>query len=458
MKRMIAILICITLFLFSGLSPVSGQGTGQNSNLYKIQVGAFKSLKTAKLDSLFPLGDVYAEDAGNGMSRVVVGYFPDRATAENILPKVHKAGFSNAFVCSHNPSIKSEHISRISAESQDALNTQYLVVLGRFDDLKDVKLGTISRLSDMYVEEDNGKKKIVMGPFSDKQDAEATLAQVLENGFNDAILEPIVIPPSTSTKTPVSAKATPTEKKSESSTLSKANDSKKETVAAKLPSPSDTPSRPGTPINKPQGENVAPNQLYDTGQFFSFFTTPNFKVLHVPPYNPIVVEDKNTLPSSNSSADVKNRELKGNRLPDRLHYLFLQNLATDLGYFAVYRYSINTDFDGFVIRSGIDKYEEANETTLYIFDKTKMKFIGKELISAVQGKEGFFSSTESWLMDLNADHVPDLLSYTIEETNSKTKGYHKSSSFKARLWIDNKFVDAQIVNEEALRKQINIKD
>lgn len=462
MKQTITTLVLLFALLQVGISSVLAQ-TNLPPTYLKIQVAAYKNLKQAKLDSLFKIGSVYAEDAGNGVSRIVVGYYTDAVTADIALDQVRKSGFPDAFISKHKGAIESKAISLITPATMDALNTQYLVVLGRFNDLKDVKLGPIVKMSDMYVEEDNGMKKIVMGPFPEKEKAETILKTVRENGFNDAVIQSLVVTPKGYKKPAATPSAITKTTQPPTGTSANQPDANKNIPVTTFNAPPETPTtggtttRPGAPLNKPTNETTPSNQLFDTGQFFTFFTSPSFKVFHVPPFSP-VAEDKNTLPINNPAPNSLGKDLKGNKLPDRLLYLFHPAPSPDLSFFALYRYTLSPSFDGFIIRSGKDKLDQANEITLYIFDKTKMKFVGKELISTSIGKQGFLSTTESWLMDLNADNVPDLLSYTIVETNTPQKEYNKSSSFKAKLWLDNKFMDAQIVNEEALRKQVSIKD
>lgn len=68
---------------------------------YKIQIAAYRNLNLAQLSPLGNIGKLFAEDAGNGIKRVIMGYYTTRTQAEALLPRVHEQGFSTAFVTPH---------------------------------------------------------------------------------------------------------------------------------------------------------------------------------------------------------------------------------------------------------------------------------------------------------------------------------------------------------------------
>ncbi|PSJ76861.1 hypothetical protein C7N43_11420 [Sphingobacteriales bacterium UPWRP_1] len=460
MKHLLITLLSITL-LFAGALPVSMAQTKKAPKepvYYKIQVAAYKNLGFAKVDTLFSIGKVYAEDAGNGISRVVVGYYTDAAVADKVLAQVRQSGFPDAFVSTQkgeiNPNISKELSKQpaaqppsntTAAQPMQTFNTQeqnYLLVLGRFASLAEAKLGQVNSLGDMYVEDDKGMKKIVIGPFKDKAVADAALKTAREKGFPDASLQPVALHKNAAPAPPATTAAA---EPATGTTTFNAPDNP----------PAEATYRPGAPLTPPATQIPPPAQLIDFGQFTTYFAATRFDIFNVDPYDPIQEKNYN-ISSTDPALAAKNKQLTGNALPARLLYLFDQKPNPAWSYFALYRFQISPGYDGYIIRSGIGKYEQDNLILLYVYDKTNMQFIAKETLSTAKGTPGFFTATESWVMDLNADTIPDLLSYTTEEYNSLTQGYKATNKFNAKIWLDNKFVEAQIVNEDKLRQQLGI--
>jgi len=461
MKQLLITLLSIAL-LFAGAMPVSMAQTKKAPKelvYYKIQVAAYKNLGFAKVDTLFSIGKVYAEDAGNGISRVVVGYYTDATVADKVLAQVRQSGFPDAFVSTQKGEINPNTSKQLSkqpaaqapqnetaAQSMQTFNTQeqnYLLVLGRFASLADAKLGQVNNLGDMYVEDDKGMKKIVIGPFKDKVLADAALKTAREKGFPDASLQTVALQKNTTPAPPATAPAT--EPVTGTTTFN----------ATDATPPAEAAYRPGAPITPPAAQIPPPAQLIDFGQFTTYFAATRFDIFNVDPYDPIQEKNLN-FSSTDPALAAKNKQLSGNALPARLLYLFDQKPNPAWSYFALYRFQINTGYDGYIIRNGIGKYEQDNLISLYVYDKTEMQFVARETLSTAKGTPGFFTATESWIMDLNADTIPDLLSYTTEEYNSLTQGYKATNKFTAKIWLDNKFVDAQIVNEDKLRQQLGV--
>lgn len=103
--------ILYAFLLLSGLSALpllnqtnlAAQPTNKNkpSTTYKIQIAAYRNLNMAQLSPLADIGNLYAEDLGNGVKRVVMGYYKTETEAKNTLPKVHEKGFTTAYIAPH---------------------------------------------------------------------------------------------------------------------------------------------------------------------------------------------------------------------------------------------------------------------------------------------------------------------------------------------------------------------
>jgi hypothetical protein len=107
-RAFILCLFCVVIALLgNGDMPIFAQKTiamGKKNTPqlhYKIQIAAYRNLNLAQLSPLGNIGKLFAEDAGNGIKRVIMGYYTTRTQAETLLPRVHEQGFSAAFVTPH---------------------------------------------------------------------------------------------------------------------------------------------------------------------------------------------------------------------------------------------------------------------------------------------------------------------------------------------------------------------
>ena len=78
----------------------------QASNLeigdeYKIQLGALRSVSLKKFDKLKDLGQIETEQAGGGITKVLLSSYNDRTAAENTLNTVRNRGFRDAFIVAY---------------------------------------------------------------------------------------------------------------------------------------------------------------------------------------------------------------------------------------------------------------------------------------------------------------------------------------------------------------------
>ncbi|HRI27935.1 MAG TPA: SPOR domain-containing protein [Chitinophagales bacterium] len=438
----------------------------------KIQVAAYKNLQYARLDSLFAIGNVYDEDAGGGIHRIVLGYYTDAPTANRDLERVKKVGFPKAFITTYkgnldpaicrplnpqnvqpgNPATTQPAnpaaVNQLppaglpappvaSASNQTLKKTGYIIELGSFTNIAEVNLGKVTHLGELNVEENAGPAKIILGPFAERDVAESTLNIVKANGFPNATIKTIVSDKANNDKNRFQAQIVPN---TDQQTTYHSNDQ--------------TSSGEQLRIGAPIGTALSTD---DVVQLSHFFTEVKFASVKIPTYDPTYEPAPPTTNTNIPSEAVQIQSLYGGKLPKRFIYLFNNNQPTNLTYFALYRYAINPQYDGYVIRSGKGKYDQDNEINLFIFDKATRSFIDKRLISTAQGLPDGFKTVESWLMDLNADDVPDLLNYTIiEQVNPQNNQITKQSRFTAFVWVNNHFLKADVIDEPLLRQKLEI--
>ncbi len=75
--------------------------TYDGSTEYKIQLGAFRTPDMSRFDSLSDLGMIDSESTTSGITRIVLGPFSDRGTAESIKNQVTERGFYDSFIVTY---------------------------------------------------------------------------------------------------------------------------------------------------------------------------------------------------------------------------------------------------------------------------------------------------------------------------------------------------------------------
>ena len=93
-------LLTVAISIFCVWSSLWGQekSTEKTVLTYKIQIGAYKNTDNIDTSKLQEIGKVHFEEAGNGIKRIVVGYYSSKSEAETVLNEVKQIGFPDAFV------------------------------------------------------------------------------------------------------------------------------------------------------------------------------------------------------------------------------------------------------------------------------------------------------------------------------------------------------------------------
>lgn len=426
----------------------------QNTSLkYKVQVGAFRNPSAVSFQNLYSIGEVYAEDAGNGLTRIVLGYYADKSTAKTILNKAKKKGYKDAFIGLNKASIKKETLTPKQKEAAKkstptppvkkkaetkapppkkkaeklAANQAYVIELGQYDQLSSIpNLALVNSLGDVYLERRDNTNRVLLGTFSDRKKANETLAKVRKAGFKEAGLRIL--------------------EKDKNNLDNKKEESK-------------TTSNPPLLIyegkNKKNTKGGPTNSMIELAmvEVNKLFQPLDFEVFSAGVYNPSM--DITAEPVAISD----NAKLKGKKIPINLIGVFDKSWRADpkINYYGVGRFAITPTKEAYLVRKGRDDVSYMdNQIMMYIFDKVNQKLAGQELLSSLVGSEGFYSQTQSWLIDMNNDQIPDILSYYTEEYYTTSGESKNTKKVTAKVWLDGKYIDAQIVNEEALKQQLGL--
>lgn len=237
--------IIIIMLLAPDILPVSGLLYAQKNKqpapqpkpsvAYKIQIGAYRNLGMSNIEALQDLGNIYVEDAGNGISRIIMGYYKTTAETDSLLPTIHARGFTGAFSTlqkgkippdgvvaykdlvaattnaaptapnskhtetagTENPTIepgkpaeatltepaKSEEIQQPAGTVASAETGLYAIEIGGYDQLTNEKLEALLEYGNLFVPRNDTEGRLMIGPFSTKAEADQVMSKVHFAGF-----------------------------------------------------------------------------------------------------------------------------------------------------------------------------------------------------------------------------------------------------------------------------------
>ena len=181
------------------------EDTKKETNLdiagYVIQVAAFskKSVDIAPFKyALSSFGTVYVTNREDNLLRVMVGVYQDRLEAEDILDKIRRDKFKEAFITPLPKSVKLETIDDF-AKDMATINApktkrvvleegaeEYMINLGHFKNMMWFDNRAVEKLGLLEERKDNGKILVLLSGYLSKQEAENALVKVKELGYKSA--------------------------------------------------------------------------------------------------------------------------------------------------------------------------------------------------------------------------------------------------------------------------------
>jgi hypothetical protein len=145
-----------------------------NAALYQIFLGTFAEAKIEDFKAFAKLGLVYAEELGEGQSKIFVGDFDSQSSAENVLKQVKANGYNDAKInlLKLNESEKRAYIQLAAKKIGDPINWAAFEQAGK-----------------IYALANDKEIKIVSSGFENDSVANLSLATLQKNGFKSAFLK-----------------------------------------------------------------------------------------------------------------------------------------------------------------------------------------------------------------------------------------------------------------------------
>jgi hypothetical protein len=162
-----------TFFLFTmALSGLQAQSETQ----YTIQAGTFIDAKPSDFDALRTIGFVYANELGDNLIEVYVGGYDDRNLAQQRLSTVQQSGYPNAFIKERgmNAGRPATIIQIATRQTNQPIEWEQLMEAGPL-------YGTLS----------NDLIKVVTGPYTNAEAAQADLNRIRQMGYSDAFVKSV---------------------------------------------------------------------------------------------------------------------------------------------------------------------------------------------------------------------------------------------------------------------------
>lgn len=179
--------------------PVATTENTDNNIVFRIKIGAFKSPDTKKFEELKPeKGSVLTEDAGNGLTRVLIGDYKTEAAANKALEVVKKAGYPDAFVTKRKLDAKNtatkpattgkdkEEAKPTATDVKPADTDKYFIQLGLIKDPDFTNYGNLTDLGDIYSEKNGDALRVSLGTFVGREAANKALETVKKRGYSSA--------------------------------------------------------------------------------------------------------------------------------------------------------------------------------------------------------------------------------------------------------------------------------
>lgn len=156
---------------------------------YKVRLSAFeKDFDKAKFDNVKDLGMLTFELAENGFTRVYLGNYLEKRTAQRVMDKVVSRGYKDAYLVRDNylfEGLNGEELTHtVQFASVKKLNLQKV-----YDALAADAVGQFM-LNDLYVSYSGGYYRLMLGMFAQgDQEKLGQYTQALNNiGFNDLLV------------------------------------------------------------------------------------------------------------------------------------------------------------------------------------------------------------------------------------------------------------------------------
>lgn len=178
-------------------APPSANQQAEPEVVYRIKIGAFKQVDTKKFQDLCPpKGSVYTEDAGNGLTRLLIGDYKTEADAQKALPAIQKAGYKDAFITARkladkkdaggNNSVGAATGGAKTPSATPADTTKYVVQLGLIKEADFNPFSNLTDLGQLYSEKNGDLLRVTLGNFVGREAANKATEEVRKRGHATA--------------------------------------------------------------------------------------------------------------------------------------------------------------------------------------------------------------------------------------------------------------------------------
>lgn len=516
--QIMLLLLCSVVFNSTAFGQT--KKTPPAPRVYKLQIAAYREINFAQnVKGLDTIGTLFIEEDPSGIYRVVMGYYKDATEAKAALANVRQAGYENAYLTaqaltaplgvdvakvfsSDNPEewfaanepaetetsetqeqtvadkpastpkeaksatkpppveieVKEENMldkadnTKITPKEELFANKEaaYAIDLGSFEQIGDIRLGALNGLGNLFT---NPQNHVMIGIYEEEEEATQNLNAVKKNGFKYATITSDVAASISrnESKTTIPAKK-----------ITAPPEPKPEAVFTPTKPPKSTPTQPApTPKKATTTEQTAPKTTNaktaaDFQKFDGIFAEVEFDLFKVDAYDP--TQETISASTTDTPEDVaRNEQLKGEKIDPALWYVANQTPKDpSWNMHGLYKFNLDAEHSAYVIRTGKKTYQNDNFIDLYVYNEQQKRFVTKENLSRVWSTPTMMGITQSWILDLNNDGTLDFLSYVIEENSQPEKGYETSNKFVGKVWLNKRFVDVKIMNEEILKQQLGI--
>ncbi|MBL7785716.1 MAG: SPOR domain-containing protein [Chitinophagales bacterium] len=180
-------------------TTVAAPKADETLTVFRIKLGAFKNPDLKKFEALKPAknGVVTTEDAGNGLTRVLIGDFDTEAKANESLEAIKKAGYPEAFVTKRKVTATTTTTTATTptknAPTEAAIDdTKYMIQLGVMPEPTTYSdFSNLVDIGQLYSERVDKNFRLSIGTFTGKEAANKALAKVKKRGYDEAFLRPI---------------------------------------------------------------------------------------------------------------------------------------------------------------------------------------------------------------------------------------------------------------------------
>lgn len=145
--------------------------TDETLTVFRVKLGAFKNPDLKKFDALKPTknGVVATEDAGNGLTRILIGDFDTEAKANESLETIKKAGYPEAFVTKRKVTATITTPTKSSPHETAIDDTKYLIQLGIMPEPTYADFSNLVDIGQLYSERVDKNFRLSIGTFTGKE-------------------------------------------------------------------------------------------------------------------------------------------------------------------------------------------------------------------------------------------------------------------------------------------------